>query len=90
MAKSTLLDRPDLPAIEADLAKRISLRRLAERYGVSIDALYRHKHKLLRDALEMFLAVQAKELEDFGGRQQAHGLRSAGFLPPRLPPDRGV
>ena len=69
MAKSTLLDHPDLPAIEADLAKRIGLRTLAARYGVSPDALDRHKQKLLRDAMEMFLAAQAKDLEAAAGHR---------------------
>jgi hypothetical protein len=65
------------------LAKRIGLRTLAARYGVSVDALQRHKQKLLRDAMEMFLAAQAKDLgkvrlEDFGGRQQALARRRLG------------
>lgn len=37
------------------------MRKLGKRYAVSIDALHRHKKKLLRDAPEMFLAVQAKD-----------------------------
>jgi hypothetical protein len=59
--KSTINSHPDRPAIEAGLARRVALRKLAKRFGVSIDALHRHKHKLLRDAPEMFLAVQAKD-----------------------------
>lgn len=59
--KSTIANHPDRPAIECGLAKRIPLRRLARRYGVSIDALHRHKKKLLRDAPEMFLAAQARD-----------------------------
>src|ERR1035437_2721129 len=59
--RSTINSHPDRPAIEAGLARRVALRKLAKRFGVSIDALHRHKHKLLRDAPEMFLAVQAKD-----------------------------
>ena len=59
--KSTITSHPDRPAIECGLARRVGLRKLASRYGVSITALHRHKKKLLRDAPEMFLAVQAKD-----------------------------
>jgi hypothetical protein len=59
--KSTIDKHPDRPAIESGLARRVALRKLAKRWGVSIDALHRHKKKLLRDAPEMFLAVQARD-----------------------------
>ncbi len=59
--KSTIDRHPDRPAIEAGLARRVALRKLAKRFGVSIDALFRHKRKLLREAPEMFLAVQARD-----------------------------
>jgi hypothetical protein len=39
----------------------LPLRKLGKRFGVSIDALHRHKKKLLRDTPEMFLAVQAND-----------------------------
>jgi len=59
--KSTIDRHPDRPAIESGLARRVALRKLAKRFGVSIDALHRHKKKLLRDAPEMFLATQARD-----------------------------
>src|SRR5260370_34807155 len=59
--KSTIDKHPDRPAIESGLARRVALRKLAKRFGVSIDALHRHKKKLLRDAPEMFLATQARD-----------------------------
>jgi hypothetical protein len=60
--KSTIDKHPDRPAIESGLARRVALRKLGRRFlGVSIDALHRHKKKLLRDAPEMFLAVQARD-----------------------------
>lgn len=59
--KSTINNHADRPAIEAGLARRVALRKLAKRFGVSIDALHRHKKKLLRDAPEMFLATQARD-----------------------------
>jgi hypothetical protein len=59
--KSTIEKHPDRPAIESGLARRVALRKLGKRHGVSIDALFRHKRKLLRDAPEMFLAVQARD-----------------------------
>lgn len=59
--KSTIDKHPDRPAIESGLARRIALRKLGKRFGVSIDALHRHKKKLLRDAPEMFLATQARD-----------------------------
>jgi hypothetical protein len=59
--KSTIDKHPDRPAIESGLARRVALRKLGKRFGVSIDALHRHKKKLLRDAPEMFLAVQARD-----------------------------
>jgi DNA repair ATPase RecN len=59
--KSTIDNHADRPAIESGLARRVALRKLAKRYGVSIDALHRHKKKLLRDAPEMFLATQARD-----------------------------
>jgi hypothetical protein len=59
--KSTIDRHPDRPAIESGLARRVALRKLGKRFGVSIDALHRHKKKLLRDAPEMFLATQARD-----------------------------
>lgn len=59
--KSTIDRHSERPAIESGLAKRIPLRKLASRFGVSIDALHRHKKKLLRDAPEIFLAAQARD-----------------------------
>jgi hypothetical protein len=59
--KSTSDKHPDRPAIESGLARRVALRKLGKRFGVSIDALHRHKKKLLRDAPEMFLKVQAAD-----------------------------
>jgi hypothetical protein len=59
--KSTIDKHPDRPAIESGLARRVALRKLGKRFGVSIDALHRHKKKLLRDTPEMFLAVQAND-----------------------------
>jgi len=59
--KSTIDKHPDRSAIESGLARRVALRKLGKRFGVSIDALHRHKKKLLRDAPEMFLAVQARD-----------------------------
>jgi hypothetical protein len=59
--KSTIDTHADRPAIESGLARRVALRKLAKRFGVSIDALHRHKKKLLRDAPEMFLATQARD-----------------------------
>jgi AraC-like DNA-binding protein len=59
--KSTIASHPDKPAIESGLARRVALRKLARRFGVSIDALHRHKKKLLRDAPELFLATQARD-----------------------------
>jgi hypothetical protein len=59
--KSTIDKHPDRPAIENGLARRVALRKLGKRFGVSIDALHRHKKKLLRDAPEMFLATQARD-----------------------------
>jgi hypothetical protein len=61
MAKSTLLEHPDLPAIEAGLAKRIPLRKLAARYGVSMDSLHRYKHRLMRDAPELFAKAAQRD-----------------------------
>jgi hypothetical protein len=59
--KSTIASHPDRPAIEAGLARRVALRKLAKRYGVTIDALHRYKKRLLKDAPEMFIAVQARD-----------------------------
>jgi hypothetical protein len=59
--KSTIASHPDRPAIEAGLARRVALRKLAQRHGVTIDALHRYKKRLLRDAPEMFLATQARD-----------------------------
>jgi len=59
--KSTIASHPDRPAIEAGLARRVALRKLSKRFGVTIDALHRYKKRLLRDAPEMFLAVQARD-----------------------------
>jgi hypothetical protein len=59
--KSTIASHPDRPAIEAGLARRVALRKLAKRFGVTIDALHRYKKRLLRDAPEMFLATQARD-----------------------------
>jgi hypothetical protein len=61
MTASSINRHPDRPAIEAGLARRVALRKLGKRFGVSIDALHRHKKKLLRDAPEMFLATQARD-----------------------------
>jgi hypothetical protein len=61
MTASTIDRHADRPAIEAGLARRVALRKLAKRFGVSIDALHRHKKKLLRDAPDMFLATQARD-----------------------------
>lgn len=59
--RSTILSHPDRSAIEAGLARRVALRKLAKRFGVTIDALHRYKKRLLKDAPEMFLAVQARD-----------------------------
>jgi hypothetical protein len=59
--KSTIASHPDRSAIEAGLARRVALRKLSKRFGVTIDALHRYKKRLLRDAPEMFLAVQARD-----------------------------
>jgi len=59
--KSTIALHPDRSAIEAGLARRVALRKLAKRFGVTIDALHRYKKRLLKDAPEMFLAVQARD-----------------------------
>jgi hypothetical protein len=59
--KSTIASHPDRPAIEAGLARRVALRKLSKRYGVTIDALFRYKRRLLRDAPEMFIATQARD-----------------------------
>ena len=59
--KSTINSHPDRSAIESGLARRVPLRKLGRRYGVSIDALHRFKRKLMRDAPEMFLATQARD-----------------------------
>jgi hypothetical protein len=59
--KSTITSHPDRPAIEQGLARKVAYRKLAKRYGVTIDALFRYKRRLLRDAPELFLKVQAKD-----------------------------
>jgi hypothetical protein len=40
-------NHPDRPAIESGLARRVALRKLGKRFGVSIDALHGHRKKLL-------------------------------------------
>jgi hypothetical protein len=59
--KSKIDQHPDRPAIEAALARRVALRKIGKRYGLTIDCLFRHKRKLLREAPEMFLATQARD-----------------------------
>lgn len=59
--QSTIDKHADRPAIESGLARRVALRKLAKRFGVSIDALHRHKKKLLREAPDLFLAAQARD-----------------------------
>ena len=59
--KSTIASHPDRPAIETGLARRVALRKLSKRFGVTIDALHRYKKRLLKDAPEMFIAVQARD-----------------------------
>jgi hypothetical protein len=59
--KSKINQHPDRSAIEAALARRVALRKIGKRYGLTIDCLFRHKRRLLREAPEMFLAVQAKD-----------------------------
>jgi hypothetical protein len=59
--KSKVDQHPDRPAIEAALARRVALRKIGKRYGLTIDSLFRHKRKLLREAPEMFIATQARD-----------------------------
>jgi hypothetical protein len=59
--KSTIDKHADRPAIEAALARKVPLRKIGRRYGVTIDALFRFKRRLLRDCPEMFIEVQAKD-----------------------------
>src|SRR5271154_1048040 len=59
--KSTITSHPDRPAIEAALARRVPLRKIGKRHGVTIDALFRYKRRLLIEAPEMFLLQQAKD-----------------------------
>jgi hypothetical protein len=59
--RSKIANHPDRSAIESGLARRVPLRKLGKRFGVSIDALHRYKKRLLRDAPEMFAAIHAKD-----------------------------
>src|SRR5260370_20223960 len=59
--KSKIDQHADRPAIEQALARRVALRKIGKRYGLTIDCLFRHKRKLLREAPEMFLKVQAAD-----------------------------
>src|SRR5260370_17665077 len=59
--KSTIASHPDRAAIEAGLARRVPYRKIGKRYGVTIDALFRYKRRMLRDQPELFLKVQAKD-----------------------------
>ena len=58
--RSKIETHQDRPAIEAALARRVPLRKIGKRYGLTIDALHRYKKRLLRDAPELFEAALAK------------------------------
>ena len=62
MAHRSTIDRhPDRAAIEAGLARSVPLRKLGKRYGVSIDALYRHRKRMRRERPQIFAALMAAD-----------------------------
>lgn len=58
---STIAKHPDRPAIEAALARGVPLRRIAKRFGVSLDAAFRHRKKMRREQPELFQALAAED-----------------------------
>src|SRR4051812_19448923 len=52
---------PECSAIQAALARNVPLRKLAKQYGLSIDALFRHRRKMRREQPELFHALAAPD-----------------------------
>lgn len=79
--RSKIEKHPDRAAIEQALARRVPLRKMEKRFGVTISALRHHHKKIMRDRPEMFLALQAKDWKV--SPEQLEKLRfetSAGWL----------
>jgi hypothetical protein len=62
--RSTICKHPDRARIERDLALGRPLQRLAEKYGVSKDALWRHKSKLPPQLKAVLAAHALRPAED--------------------------
>src|SRR5947209_6470108 len=58
---STIDRHADRPAIEAALARAVPLRKLAAKYEVSIDALWRHRKRMRKEQPEIFQALAAAD-----------------------------
>jgi transposase-like protein len=58
---STVSQHPERAAIEAALARGMALRKIAKRYGVSLDAAFRHRKKMRREQPELFQALAASD-----------------------------
>jgi hypothetical protein len=54
---------PDRASIELGLANRIALRTLSKRYGLSIDAIHRHRHKHMDATLTAQLMTRGRLTE---------------------------
>src|SRR3954452_20764245 len=59
--RSTITEHPERAAIEAALARGMALRKIAKRYGVSLDAAFRHRKKMRREQPELFQALAASD-----------------------------